>query len=595
MTTDAWGIDDGWFGTDGRWHTAAPETVEAIRSVMGDPAGRPVWAVRPGSADPLDAPCRLILEDGTDLGEVQRLPPDLPLGIHEIDPADGGPTTTLLAGPGRCHLPDRLREWGVTVQVPTARSSHSWGIGDLADVRAIATWIRGRGGRVIALSPLHAPTPVAPIPASPYYPSSRRWRSPLLIRVDEVGRSDRRLRQIATEARRLLADPIVRRDECWRRQQRALEHLWARLGDRERTRAAEWSRSQGEALERWTTFCALAEVHGPSWRRWPADLRHPLAPAVAKAAADLADRRAFHAWLQQLVDEQLARAGSVGVHLVQDLAVGVDPHGADAWTHQDLLAEGFSIGAPPDEFETDGQSWGLPPWIPWRLRDAGYRPLAALLRAAMVAGGGLRIDHVMGLVRLFWVPEGGRPADGAYVRFAGHELLELVALESARAEAFVVGEDLGTVEEGLREELHHRRILSTKVVWFEDEAPERWPAQSLAMVTTHDLPTLAGMCHGTDAPPAMRARLDRLAGPLDVKGADEVGIEVHHRLGQSPAALVLATLEDLLGVEERPNLPGTTDDDRPNWSVALPVSADDLPTDPGAGAVLDALASGRED
>jgi 4-alpha-glucanotransferase len=295
------------------------------------------------------------------------------------------------------------------------------------------------------------------------------------------------------------------------------------------------------------------------------------------------------------VEEQLERAGSSGVRLIQDLAVGVDPGGADAWIWQDLLAPAFSIGAPPDEFEPEGQSWGLPPWIPWRLRDDGYRILASLLRAAMLGGGGLRIDHVMGLTRLFWVPEGGTPADGAYVRFAGHELLEVVAMESARAEALVIGEDLGTVEEGLREELHHRRLLSTKVVWFEEAPPEHWPAEALGMVTTHDLPTLAGMVTGADAPPAMRERLDRLVGPLDDRPLPEVNQEVHHRLGRSPVVLALATLEDLLEVEERPNEPGTTDDERPNWSRALPVLVDDLPTHPGAGAVLTALAAGRDD
>jgi len=279
--------------------------------------------------------------------------------------------------------------------------------------------------------------------------------------------------------------------------------------------------------------------------------------------------------------------------LVQDLAVGVDPDGSDGWAWQELLADGFSIGAPPDEFERDGQTWGLPPWIPWRLRDAGYRPLASLLRSAMVAGGGLRIDHVMGLTRLFWVPEGGRPTDGAYVRFAGHELLELVALESARSGAIVVGEDLGTVEGGLRDELHHRRILSTKVVWFEHEPPESWPAQSLAMVTTHDLPTLAGMCDGTDAPAAMRANLERVVGSLDARSCAEVAREVHARLGRSPAALTLATLEDLVGVDERPNVPGTTDDERPNWSMALPVLLEALREHPGADAILTELADGR--
>jgi 4-alpha-glucanotransferase len=595
MTTDAWGIDDGWFDVEGHWHTPPPETIEAIRSAMGEPGGRPVWVVRPGAEEQLHSPCALQLEDGTDLGAMEQLPPNLPLGLHELVPVDGGVATTLLVGPGQCFLPEGLREWGVTVQVPTARSSRSWGIGDLADVRAIGEWISSRGGQVLALSPLHAPTPVVPIAASPYYPSSRRWRSPLLIRVDEVGTVDGDVDAVATEARALLADPLVRRDECWARQRTALELMWVRLGEGQRADADRWRREHGREIDQWATFCALAERHGPDWRTWPATLRRPDAPAVDRATRNLADRVAFHAWLQQLVEEQLDRARSSGVRLLLDLAVGVDPGGADAWTWQDLLAPGFSVGAPPDEFQQAGQSWGLPPWTPWRLRDAGYRPLAALLRASMVAGGGLRIDHVMGLTRLFWVPEGGNPADGAYVRFTGHELLELVALESTRAEAIIVGEDLGTVEEGLREELHRRRILSTKVVWFEDSPPEAWPWQSLAMVTTHDLPTITGMHRGTDAPNAMRDRLERLVGPLDQQEVDVVDHEVHHRLGRSPTALALATLEDLLGVEERPNLPGTTDDERPNWSMAVPVLVDDLPAHSGAAATLAALADRRGD
>jgi 4-alpha-glucanotransferase len=195
---------------------------------------------------------------------------------------------------------------------------------------------------------------------------------------------------------------------------------------------------------------------------------------------------------------------------------------------------------------------------------------------------------------LFWVPEGGHPQDGAYVRFAGHELLEVVALESTRAGALVVGEDLGTVEAGLREELQHRRILSTKVVWFEDAPPERWPERSLAMATTHDLPTLAGMTTGADAPPAMRAHLERLVGPLEDRPADEVAVAVHGHLGRSPSVLAFATLEDLLGVIDRPNQPGTTDDERPNWSEALPVLVEDLPRHAGAARSLDALAKGRQ-
>lgn len=595
MSTDAWGVDDGWETTDGRWQPASPATIEAIHEAMGDPdSGRSTWVVRPGGSDPLPEPCRLRLEDGTDLGEFDRLPPDVPHGIHRLDPVGGGQASTLIVSPGRGHLPPDLRSWGVTVQVPTGRSARSWGIGDLADVRALAGWVADLGGDLLALSPLHAPTPVHPIAASPYFPSSRRWRSPLLIRVDEVpGGHTAEVQALGAQARALLEYPVVDRDRCWALQRRALERIWSARSPADESRMAAWRTDQGQALEGWARFCALAELHGSSWRTWPTGLRHPLAPGVAKAAAGVADRVTFHAWLQLLIEDQLEEARRVGPRLVQDLAVGVDPGGADAWLWQDLLAERFSIGAPPDDFVPEGQSWGLPPWVPWRLRDVGYRPLADLLRASLVAGGGLRIDHVMGLSRLFWVPADGSPADGAYVRFAGRDLLEVVALESARAGAVVVGEDLGTVEPAFRDELRATGILSTRVVWFEEDPPETWPTEALAMVTTHDLPTLAGMCSGQDSPPEMLGNLERLVGPVAGRAFGEVSVDLHRRLGASPAAFALATLEDVLAVVERPNVPGTTDEERQNWSDGLPVPIDELPHHHAAEATLRALDAGR--
>jgi 4-alpha-glucanotransferase len=598
MATDAWGIDDGWEDTDHRWNSASPATVDAIRTAMGDPAGgRRTLVVRPGAETPLSVPAHLRLEDGTDLGDVATLPRDLPLGIHDLIPLDGGPSTSLIVSPGRCHLPAGLRTWGVTMQVPTTRSRQSWGIGDLADVRSVGEWLGGLGAGLLAMSPLHAPTPVHPIASSPYYPSSRRWRSPLLLRVDEVpGGDTAEVASLAAEARALLTNDLVDRDRSWVLQRRALEAIFDDRPQADRDRLHAWRAEQGEPLEGWARFCALAERHGSSWRHWPDTLRHPDAPEVTRATHELADRVTFHAWLQLLVDDQLETARLAGPRLLQDLAVGVDPGGADAWLWQDLLADGFSIGAPPDEFEPDGQTWGLPPWVPWRLRDLGYRPLADLLRASLVAGGGLRIDHVMGLSRLFWVPEDGAPADGAYVRFAGRDLLDVVALESARAGAIVVGEDLGTVEPAFRTELRTTGILSTRVVWFEHAPPEEWPSEALAMVTTHDLPTLAGLCRGHDSPPAMRANLEAVVGPVDGRPVQDVAVAVHRHLGRSPAALAAATLEDLLGVEERPNRPGTTSTERPqNWSRPLPVAVDELPAHEGAAATLAALAEGRTD
>ncbi len=614
MGTDDWGVDDGWHDTSGRWHPAPAATLDSIAGAMGraehpgGPPGRPVWVVRPGEVHGLAAPCRLVLEDGDDQGEVTSLPADLPLGIHDLHPPDGGPSTTIIASPGRCHLPDDLRTWGVTMQVPTTRSRSSWGIGDLADVGAVARWVGERGGGALGLSPLHSPAPVPPLQPSPYYPSSRRWRNPLLLRVEEVpgARLLPLVTELAASAQQLMADAVVDRDACWELKRRALEHIWLRRGDAERADLARWRAEQGKPLEGWARYCTLAEVHGASWASWPAELRRPDGPAVDAAVAPLEDRISFHAWLQLLVDQQLRAALTAGVRLIQDLAIGVDPDGADAWLLQDLLALGASVGAPPDDFAPDGQSWGLPPFIPWRLRDAGYRPFAELLRASMVAEGGLRVDHVMGLSRLFWVPPGGAPADGTYVRFAGREMLDVLAMESARARAVVVGEDLGTVEDELRHQLHESRVLSTRLVWFEDEPPEHFPVEALAMVTTHDLPTIAGVVTGADdaelealgrpvpddAATALRRRLEAAVPDAGAQPVERVTAEAYRRLGGGPSRVVLATLEDLCGVELRPNVPGTSDE-RPNWSQALPLTVEELHRDPAVNAALDALGRAR--
>lgn len=609
MATDAWGIDDGWSDTDDRWHPAPPETIEAFRASMTPsvrpegryadlgahrrrevpPAGRPVWVVRPGAVEPLLSRCHLRLEDGTDVGELDALPPDLPLGLHWLTPLDGGPVTTLIVSPGRCHLPADLRAWGAVMQVPTTRSAGGGGIGDLADVRRIATWLDGLGAGALGLSPLHAPTPVSPIEPSPYFPSTRRWKNPLLIRVDgTVGDAT--------------PGAVLDRDDVWARKHAALAAIWAGRSDRMADEVAQWRAEQGPALEGWARFCALAEVHGPRWSRWPGALRHPDNAAVADAVAPLAERVAFHAWLQLLVEQQLHEANVGGVRLIQDLAIGADPDGADAWLLQDLLALDVSVGAPPDDFAPAGQRWGAPPFVPWRLRDAGYRPLAELLRASMAAGGGLRVDHVMGLARLFWIPAGGEPADGTYVRFAGRELLDVLALESARAGAVVVGEDLGTVEHGFRDELRSTDVLSTRLVWFEDRPPSEYPREALAMVTTHDLPTIAGVWTGADdmelaalgrpTPPdeqgVLRRRLDTLVDLPPTAPVGAVVDAVHRRLAASPAALTLATLEDLCEVAHRPNVPGTTTE-RANWSVALPLTVDEIVADRSVDSHMSAL------
>jgi len=607
MATDPWGIDDGYWDASGRWHTTSPETVATLREAMGGggtaempPDGPAAWVVLAGRTEPLLGPCELALEDGSELRAEGELPPDLPIGYHELRPLDGGPVTRLIVTPGRCHLPDDLRAWLFTVQLPACRSAASWGIGDLADLRSLGAWSAERGAGMLGVSPMHAPRPVGRVEASPYSPSSRLWFNPLLLRIEELpGAGGATVEALGTQARALNAGPVVDRDAVWALKRRALDHLWDALGPD--LRFERWRADKGGELEAYARFCALAEHHGTGWRDWPIEHRHPSAAGVASFAAGRADRVAFWAWVQFLVDEQIQRAEEP-LALLTDLAVGVDPEGADAWCLQDLLALDVRVGAPPDEFNRAGQDWGLPPFVPHALRAVAYEPLASLWRAAMGHGGGLRIDHVMGLFRLFWLPPGGSPTDGAYVRYPADELLAVLAIESVRAGAVVVGEDLGTVEEGVRDRLHAAGLLSYRLVWFEEAGPEHYPAQSLGAVTTHDLPTIAGVWSGDDAGDQraagvepdeaalgrLRSKLMAASGLDGDAPVDEVIVAVHRRLAAAPCALVAATFEDALALRRRPNLPGTTTE-RPNWSLGLPLPLEDALDDPLVGRVAAAL------
>jgi 4-alpha-glucanotransferase len=290
--------------------------------------------------------------------------------------------------------------------------------------------------------------------------------------------------------------------------------------------------------------------------------------------------------------------------VIQDLPIGVAGGGADAWTWQDVLAEGVSVGAPPDAFNSQGQDWGSPPLVPWRLRDADYEPFVQSIRATIAGAGGLRVDHVMGLFRLWWVPSDGSAADGAYVRYPAEDLLNIVALESHRAEALVVGEDLGTVEDGVREAMEEHGVLSYRLLWFEDDDPAEWPAPSMAAITTHDLPTVAGLWTGEDLVEQReqgtgteeeleRGRtslLGHLPG-LDEDATAEQAVErAHQLLARAPSTLLSATLDDAVGEVRRPNMPGAAD--RPNWSLPLPVVVEDLPAHPLLQKVARTLADG---
>jgi 4-alpha-glucanotransferase len=587
------GIQTFYVDAFGRRHAAPRDTVRAIeRVVKAGPrsTGRGALVVRAGSRARV-GPGDVHLEHGGILSIDRELPADLPLGYHELVDRNSQPVRLIVA-PATCHLPADFATWGWVIQLYAARSRRSWGIGDLADLRWLGRWARQQGAGIALINPLAAPAPTIPQQPSPYFPSSRRFRSPLYLRIEEVDGAKEvdTVRDLARAAHRLNRDRLIERDEVFTLKSRALEAIWKSARERTDDRLEAYRREQS-GLREFATFCALAERFGRDWRQWPAEYRHPRSPAVARIARSASrERIAFHEWLQYQVDRQLARA-SAALPVMQDLPIGFDVSGADGWAFQDVLAHGMSVGAPPDEFNTRGQNWGLPPFVPGKLRNAGYEPFVQTIRACLRHAGGLRIDHVMGLFRLFWIPEDSEARDGAYVEMPAGDLLAIVALESQRARAVIVGEDLGTVEESTRERLAAHAILSYRLLWFEKTRPAQYPENALAAITTHDLPTVLGLWSGFDldvqkelglspneaGTREIRQRVQRMTHASESAPPAEVIARVHEALARAPSRILTATLDDAMAVEERPNMPATSDE-WPNWRLALPEPIETLKT-----------------
>ena len=592
--TDArrWGVQREYHDASGRLVEASDHTVAAALQALGADRGEPEPAgaliLHPGDA--VDEPLEVVTEDGRSLVLEGSVGAEFPLGYHRLDSARG--PSTLVVSPRRCHLPAGLRLGGWAVQLYGARSETSWGIGDLADLRAFGEWASAAGDGFALLSPLNAAAPSPPIEPSPYLPTSRRWRNPLHLRVEEVPGAaalGADLEWIARAGHALNADRIVDRDAV------AIIKLDALTRIAEASPPgpgfARWRRAQGDPLARFATFSVIAEQHGGDFRQWPEELRDPDGPAVRTLARRSRARVTFHAWLQWLVDRQLARAAA-SIPVMTDLPIGVDPGGADVWADRSLFATDFSVGAPPDLFNIAGQDWAQPPWNPWALRARGYQPLIDVFSGGFAHAMGLRIDHVMGLFRLYWIPRSASPAEGVFVRYPADDMLDILALESVRSRALVVGEDLGTVEPVVREQMAARDILSYRLLWFEDDEPARFPERAMSAVTTHDLPTVAGLWQGTDVEAQraigvevneagtaeIRGRLARVAGGRE--DPPDVIASAYSALAASPSMLVVASLEDAAEVVERPNMPGTTGERWPNWSLALPRSLEEVLASP---------------
>lgn len=567
----------------------------------------------------------------------------LPPGYHRLRATCGKESaqSVVIVAPARAYLPPSMengRIWGLTVQLYGVRSRRNWGIGDFTDLRELIATVGRAGGSVVGLNPLHALHPNEPRASSPYSPSSRLWINPLYIDVEAVPEfataSEYRSACARPEFRATLAAlreaPFVDYAAVAHIKRDAFEALYAAFAREHLDRPTPRGRAfrafveaGGSALEDFARYETIAETmhardpfaHG--WQAWPSEYASPTNPAVDALASERAARITFHAYLQFVADRQLgaATASSEGCGLYRDLAVGADLGGADAWADQRTIVAGAALGAPPDPLNALGQNWGLPPYSPMALRETAYRSFARLLAANMRHARVLRIDHVMALMRCFWIPRGRKPDEGAYVRYDMEAMLAIVALESQRNRCAVVGEDLGTVPPELRDRLRERGILTSKLTYFERDAadggflaPQHYPATAAASIGTHDLSPIAGWWTGDDI--ALRARLrlypsddalreageDRFAARFKLVDAlcaagaiDECEVQalredcaqngarqawlatdaLHRFLFRCPSKLLLVQLADLLGELEPVNVPGTVDE-HPNWSRKRP-------------------------
>lgn len=609
------GLSVRWTDAAGAPHQVSDDTLVAVLAALGLPADSPAQ-IRESRAQLAEGDAAPLVT--AELGETVTLPGgrqeafDTP-GYHDRDgitvavaPPRG--FTPADAAPGR-------RLWGPAVQIPSLIDRRQAAFGDFGALATFARAAGQAGADALAISPVHALFPGDPTSFSPYGPSTRLWLNVLL--------GDPALAGGAAEA--APAAELIDWHAAIPARMALLRRLYDGRTDATRQAVAAFAAAQGEALARHATFDALLARFGTGWTDWPADYRDPGGAAVRSFAAEQADEIGFYTFLQWLADASLAKAqaeargAGMAIGLIADMAVGMSAGGSQAWSRPDGLLSGASVGAPPDPLGPAGQDWGIVTFSPRGLRRTGYRDFIDTIRAALRHAGGIRIDHAMSLKRLWVVPPGAAATEGVYLGYPQTDLMRLLALESWRAKAIVVGEDLGTVPPGFRAAMTARGFLGMRVLAFERSrgggfrAPARYPAEAAAMSSTHDLPTLAGWWQGRDldwaerlgrgggaearaARAQDRARLwraCRAAGVASGPLPDAPGPAIDAALAfvaATPSVLALLPIEDLLGLEEQPNLPGTIDA-HPNWRRRVPAEAETLLG--GIGARIEAINARR--
>ncbi|WP_204126730.1 4-alpha-glucanotransferase [Pseudomonas ogarae] len=671
------GLAVDWIDANGRAQKVSPAVLRSVLTGLGHPAGSaqeidasllqlqeaqqnhqlpPLITADVGVSLDLSryfdagTPCEIKLEDGAtlnlNLDADAKLPGMVPVGYQHVSIQDQH--FTLAVAPARCYsVADAVddptpRAWGLSAQLYALRRPGDGGFGDTQALEELARVAGERGAEAIAISPMHAMFSSDTGRYSPYSPSSRLFLNSLYAAPGTI-LGERALRTaidatgLTNQLRTLEEQPLIDWPVAAQAKQKILRALYDGFSQGEHPLHEDFSsfrHTSGEALENHCRFEALqaeraARGESLDWRHWPKEWRDPRSAALAHFAEENADEIGFYAFCQWLIARCLERAQSaarssgMGIGLIADLAVGADGGGSQAWSRQDELLASLTVGAPPDILNRSGQGWGISAFSPEGLVRNGFRAFIEMLRANFAHAGGLRIDHVMGLQRLWVIPNDAPPRDGAYLYYPVDDLLRLLALESHRHQAIVLGEDLGTVPDGLREKLIARSILGMRVLLFEQDNTHfkpilDWPDNALATTSTHDLPTLNGWWHGHDID--WNARLDLIdshtemdwrkhrererEGLRQVLNQDPQNFREEHRetdqvldasvrfLGHTRAPLVLLPLEDTLGIEEQANLPGTIDT-HPNWRRRLAGQSQALLDHPDAARRLEILACAR--
>ena len=590
---------------------------------------------RKGACDQVDRYVAPRMIDGELVGRATfDVPHWLPLGWHRlVATVEGGhvESATLIIVPNTLSLPlleSSRRVWGVNAQLYSTRSASSWGIGDAADLADLAAVCADKGADFLLINPVHASQPVSPLETSPYLPVSRRWLNPIYIRPESIEEyaslpqaSRVTIEQLRDETRQFaIREDLIDRDRSWEAKRKALEIIFdAPRSYHRQSQLDRFIERGGSELSNYALWCALVEREGTI--ELPEDLARSSAPRVELERLELADRVDFYQWCQWIAAEQLEHAQHVArevgmeIGIMADLAVGVHPYGSEKWSRPELFASGMSVGAPPDVYSQQGQNWSQPPWSPRSLAESGYLPLRDMVRAALANAGAVRIDHILGMFRLWWIPDGRAATEGTYVYYDHEAMMGVILLEAQRAGAVVIGEDLGVVEPWVRDYLRERGVLGTSVVWFEKEGggwplrPEHYRDRALAAVNIHDLPPTLGYIRGIQT--TLRSELGLLTDDIEtVRAGDRLELEqmgarlheygcidgaepseretvegLYRYVAKTPSKLVVASLVDAVGDVRPQNMPGTGADQYPNWCVPLcdsdgeEVAIEDLPTD----------------